>query len=88
MLPKDRKIKALAEKVEALRVWKDAYDAALAKACGCPIQGSTHYLSLKDSQIAQILIENETMKVTIRLLTAEKAVESADLKDEVQVLKS
>jgi galactitol-specific phosphotransferase system IIB component len=96
---KDRKIKALAEKVEALMVRKDAYDAAIAKAdMVVHSEESTHSLLLKDSEIAQILIENETMKETIRLLTAEKAadsnlleklvLESAYLKDEVQVLKS
>jgi chromosome segregation ATPase len=96
---KDRKIKALAEKVEALTVRKDAYDAALAKAdMVVQSEESTHSLLLKDSEIAQILIENETMKETIRLLTAEKAadsnlleklvLDSAYLKDEVQVLKS
>jgi len=96
---KDRKIKALAEKVEALTVRKDAYDAALAKAdMVVQSEESTHSLLLQDSEIAQILIENETMKETIRLLTAEKAansnlleklvLDSAYLKDEVQVLKS
>ena len=96
---KDRKIKALADKIEALTVRKDAYDAALAKA-DVVVQSkeSTHSLLLKDSEIAQILIENETMQETIRLLTAEKTadsnllekvvLESAYLKDEVQVLKS
>ena len=96
---KDRKIKALADKIEALTVRKDAYDAALAKA-DVVVQSkeSTHSLLLNDSEIAQILIENETMKETIRLLTAEKTadsnllekvvLESAYLKDEVQVLKS
>jgi len=96
---KDRKIKALADKIEALTVRKNAYDAALAKA-DVVVQSkeSTHSLLLNDSEIAQILIENETMKETIRLLTAEKTadsnllekvvLESAYLKDEIQVLKS